>query len=239
MIEVKTVLAFGAHPDDVEIHCGGTLARYAANGIGVVIAVLTDGSKGHMSASSEKLASRRAKEQLQSAAVIGAEVELLGFEDAATLHQDLDAREKVIDMLRKYQPDVVITHPENDYHPDHYAAAKLMLDASYIAAAPLVKTNEPSLKSAPVVYSMDPIGGMGRVPEEYVDITSTYETKRKMLQQHQSQFDWLDENRGLSPIDMIRIQAEFRGLQCGVRYAEAFTRCQLLFENNHPCRMLP
>ena len=239
MIIVKTVLAFGAHPDDVEIHCGGTLALYAKSGVRVVIGVLTDGSKGHRSADPEQLVKTRAAEQIESAAVIGAEVQMLGYEDAMALHQDLSARQKVIDLLRKYQPDVVITHPENDYHPDHYAAARLMMDASYIASAPLVKTEYAPLKATPVIYSMDPVGGLGPVPGEFVDITSTYEIKQQLLEKHKSQFEWLDESRGHSPVEMMRIQAEFRGLQSGVKFAEAFVRCRMHFETNHPARLLP
>ena len=236
---VNTVMAFGAHPDDVEIHCGGTLALYAKSGVLVVIGVLTDGSKGHVSADPEELIKTRAKEQAESAEVIGAEVEMLGFEDAMALHQDISARQKVIDLLRKYQPDIVITHPENDYHPDHYAAARLMMDASYIASAPLVKTDHAPLKATPVIYCMDPIGGLGFVPEEFVDINETYEIRQQMLQKHKSQFEWLDESRGNNPLEMMRIQAEFRGLQCGVKYAEAFVRCRMHFETNHPTRILP
>ncbi|MCZ7545518.1 MAG: PIG-L family deacetylase [Anaerolineae bacterium] len=79
--QVKSVLAVGAHPDDIEILCAGTLARYAQAGVRVVIGVATDGSAGHMAIPPDELAGIRRAEAERAAAVIGAELIWMGYTD--------------------------------------------------------------------------------------------------------------------------------------------------------------
>ena len=103
------ILAVGAHPDDVEINCAGTLAKYAAQGHKVFIASATDGGVGSAVMSREEIIRVRAKEAAASAAVINAEFIGLGYEDEM-FFEDREARLKFIDLVRYCKADVIITH---------------------------------------------------------------------------------------------------------------------------------
>ena len=82
------------------------------------------------------------------------------------------------------------------------------------------------------------MAGIGFEPREYVDISDVFELKRTMLSQHESQVSWMKEHDGLDIMDFMETMGRFRGIQCGVRYAEAFSRCQAWLRNP-PRRLLP
>src|SRR5688572_24212078 len=103
------VLAVGAHPDDLEITCGGTLARYARAGHTVVMAHLLNGDKGHYRMAPAELVKIRREEARRAAAVIGAESVTLDMPDGM-LYSCAETRQRVIDLVREVKPDVVITH---------------------------------------------------------------------------------------------------------------------------------
>jgi len=142
------VVAVGAHPDDIEFHCGATLARWASEGTAVHLVICTDGSKGTWDATADptEVARRRAAEAADAAAALGAtgEVALLGGVDGelaaacapgagGLLHDDL------VGVLRRLRPDVVFGHdPWRRYrlHPDHRAAGFLTVDACVAARDP-------------------------------------------------------------------------------------------------------
>jgi len=220
---VRTVMAVGAHPDDIEILCAGTLAKYANQGSRVVMACITNGNMGHAVIPPAELAQIREKEMRESAKVIGAEVVWLGFPDEKVF-DDQDTRLKVVDALRVGRPDILITHSPSDYHPDHRMASKLVFDASFLCTVPHIETEHPfHTKVAPILY-MDTLAGLEFQPEMYVDVTETFETKRKMLSKHQSQVRWLKEHDKIDILEFIEVVARFRGLQCNAKYAEGFTR---------------
>ena len=221
MAEKLRVLGIGCHPDDLEILCGGTLARYATAGHTVFMAAVANGDKGHYEIPSEELARIRQREMEESAAVIGARAIWVGLPDGA-VYSDHPSLCKVIDAVREARPDVVITHAPNDYFGDHTETSQLACNASFLAAAPLFKTERPACKSIPPVYFTDTDMGIGFDPQHYVDITETIETKLEMLSKHQSQLVWLRDHDGVDILENVRAVARFRGLQCGVKYAEAF-----------------
>lgn len=216
-----TVLAVGAHPDDLELLCAGTLARYAGQGHRVAMAILLNGDKGHYKIGSRRLAAIRKREAEQSGRIIGAEVIMLGIPDGQ-LFSDLATRRILIDLVRKVRPDVLITHAPNDYMSDHNTGSQAVCDASFYAGSPLFKTRV--RRPAPItpIYFMDTLAGVGFQPAEYVDITSSMETKLKMLRCHQSQLAWIKEHDNADILQIAETVARFRGLQCGVRYAEGF-----------------
>jgi LmbE family N-acetylglucosaminyl deacetylase len=237
MAEKLRVLGIGCHPDDLEIYCAGTLARYAAAGHTVIMGVVANGDKGHYEIPSEELARIRAREAAESAGVIGAQLIMLGVPDGQ-VYSDHPTRSKVIDLVRQARPDVVITHAPNDYFGDHTAVSELACDGSFLASAPLFETEHPACEKIPPVYFMDTAMGVGFDPQEYVDITETIETKLEMVSKHQSQLVWLRDHDGIDILDNARTVARFRGLQCGAAHAEAF-RIHAVWGRQLTRRMLP
>lgn len=215
------VLAVGAHPDDVEILCGGTLARCAARGDHVEIAIATDGTAGHAEIGPAELAPIREREARAAGAVIGAEVHWMGFPDEF-LFDDKATRLAFVGMIRRAGPDAILTHAANDYHPDHRAAHQLVFHASFIATLPNVQTEHQPLAAVPALFWMDTLAGQDFHPEIFVDVTTTFDTKRKMLACHESQVDWLRHHDDVDILAFIETVAKARGMQAGVAYAEGF-----------------
>ena len=237
MTERLRILGIGCHPDDLEMQCGGTLARYAAAGHTVIMAVVAKGDKGHLEMASEELTRIRAAELAESAAVIGAETIAVGIPDGE-VYSDHPTRLKIIDVVRQARPDVLITHDPNDYYGDHTAVSQLAGDASFLASAPLVKTALPACDTIPPVYFMETVMGLRFEPEQYVDISAQIETKLEMLSKHRSQLTWLREHDGVDILENVRTVARFRGLQCGVKYAEGF-RVHSVWGRRVTKRLLP
>jgi LmbE family N-acetylglucosaminyl deacetylase len=135
------VLAIGAHPDDIEFGCGATLAKWAAAGTHVELAVLTDGSKGTWDPESDlaALVATRQREQRDAARALGAaDVHFLGYTDG-DLDSGVAARERVCEVIRAARPDVVLGHdPWKQYrlHPDHHHAGQLVIDGIVAARDP-------------------------------------------------------------------------------------------------------
>jgi LmbE family N-acetylglucosaminyl deacetylase len=218
------ILAVGAHPDDLEILCAGTLAKYSARGDQVFMAISTNGDVGSPRLPKEEIARIREQEARASAAVIGAELHWLGYPDEF-LSDDEPTRLRYIDLVRQIRPDVVITHdPVCDYHPDHLTTGRLLWNIRVMTTVPNIRTQHPPCEKIPALYFMDTIAGINFVPEEYVDITPAIEKKSKMLAAHASQADWLKDQYNMSYIEFMEICSRFRGLQAGVRFAECFRR---------------
>ncbi|MBV7336238.1 PIG-L family deacetylase [Chloroflexi bacterium TSY] len=215
------ILAVGAHPDDVEICCGGTLARYALAGHHVMMGYATNGDKGHLEIPPDELALVREKESRAAAAVIGAEVYWLNFPDAE-LFYDAETRLAFIDMLRQARPDIIFTHWSEAYHPDHVAAGQLTFSANYISGVPHIKTQHPASDRVAKLYYMDVAHDVRSEAAEYVDIGEVYELKRKMLAAHESQLVWLRDHDGVDVMARMEARDRALGQQCGVEFAERF-----------------
>lgn len=230
------VLAVGAHPDDIESCCAGTLAKLAARGDEVVMAHLCNGALGGR-LPKEDMAAIRRREAERSAAVIGAE--LLGplFEDLG-IYPDRSAREAVARLIRRARPDAIIAPPPDDYHPDHVITSQLVFDASFLATLPNFASEEPLAPRITPVFYMESAAAIGFVPSDYVDISDVIEQKRRMLACHESQVVWMKEYRNVDLVADMEAIARFRGLQCGVAYAEGFRRL-LTARRVTPERLLP
>lgn len=230
------VLAVGAHPDDIEMCCAGTLAKFAAQGHQVIMAHLCNGALGGR-LPKEELAAIRRHEAEASAAVIGAE--LLGplFEDL-NIFPDRAAREAVARLIRRAQPDLIIAPPPDDYHPDHVATSQLIFDASFLATLPNFESEEGVVPHVTPLFYMESASAIGFLPTDYVDISETIDLKRQMLRCHASQVAWMKEYRRVDLMAEMEIIARFRGLQCGVSYAEGFRRL-LAARRVTPERLLP
>lgn len=215
------ILAVGAHPDDIEISCGGTLARYALAGHHVMMCYATNGDKGHLRIPPAELAVIREQEARRAAAVIGAEVFWMGFPDGE-LFYDRQTREAFIDMWRQARPDIVFTHWPEAYHPDHIAAGQLAVGANYIATVPHIRTAHPPCDRPARIYYMDVAHDVRVEAAEYVDVTEVYDLKRQMLAAHESQIEWLREHDGVDVLARMEARDRALGQQCGVEFAERF-----------------
>ncbi|BBI31908.1 PIG-L deacetylase family protein [Cohnella abietis] len=221
------VLAICAHPDDAEIWCGGTLAKYAKRGDKVTIAVVTNGEVGSPSLPKEEIAEIRRLEAIAAAEVIGAELIWLGFRDEFLFDTE-ETRLSIIEAMRASKAEVVLTHwPDDLYNPDHTITGQVSNDVAIMTTVPNIVTSSPPLAKIPIVYFIESVAGLGFQPEEYVDITDTFELKQSMLAKHESQVgDWLKDQYGSNAMEMIEVIARFRGIQSGVRYAEGFIRAK-------------
>lgn len=219
-IDIK-VLAIGAHPDDVELLCGGTLAKCAARGDRVGIMVATNGNVGSPTLQRDEIAAIRRQEAAAAAAVIGAELTWMNYDDEFLFHDKM-TRLAFINAIRKADPDFMIVHGPNDYHPDHRICGEIAADCRIPATVRLIETEFPAMRNIPHVFIMDNVGGVGFEPEVYVDISDVFGTKRKMVEAHASQSAWLQHIYGMDYITFASHLSAQRGAVIGVQHAECF-----------------
>ena len=224
------VLAVYAHPDDADVACGGTLARWAKAGSAVHLVVCTDGGKGTTDPAVEPARARsgeRAGELESSSALIGlTSVENLGFPDGELTDSD-DFRRTLVDRVRAVRPDVVCGHDPTAVffgqayfnHRDHRIAGAALLDAVAPAAAlpHYFPDAGPPHQVSTVLLSAT------LEPDEWVDITDTIETKASAVECHRTQFAGQDGWAG----EAVRRRAAEEGRRAGVTYAEGFRRLTL------------
>ena len=188
-------IAVGAHPDDIELGCGGTLCQLLKNG-GTVSAIFV--TKGERSADAEI----RMKESRDALGVLGVkEVHFGDFPDT-----EIPNSHAVIDFLEQFvrsQPDVVLTHSVNDIHQDHRQVGWLSFSA-FRNVAKILAYESPRVTPA---FS----------PSYFIDVSDCIEAKLRALQCHSSQ----QKERRLTYESMLKL-ASFRGSQVGVSAAEAF-----------------
>ncbi len=220
------ILAVGCHPDDLEIGCGGTLARFAQAGHRVTMCHVANGNMGHVVLSPEELRLIRKAEAQSAGKVLGA-LEVVSF-DIPDLEVNAALPEivnRMVDLIRRTQPDLIITQSPDDYMKDHVEVSKLVFDASFTASIPHYATPSPGVAKITPLYYMDTVAGVNFIPTEYVDITATIETKLHALDCHESQIRWLKDHDHIDFLDFVRSISRFRGGQCGVDYAEGFRPC--------------
>ena len=179
------ILAIHAHPDDVEILAGGTMALLADLGHQITIATFTPGDCGSKELGAVEIAAVRRKEAANAAALIGARYFCLEMRDLAIFDDD-GSRRRVTETLRQTRPELVLTASPVDYHCDHEAAGALVRDACFAAPAPNydTRTETPAapLERIPHLYFMDPVEGKdrdGRVvaPDFVVDVATDVRTQ--------------------------------------------------------------
>ncbi|MBI3944906.1 MAG: PIG-L family deacetylase [Armatimonadetes bacterium] len=223
------ILAVGAHPDDVEFRCAGTLARLQQRGYRIFIATMAPGDCGTAERAPEEIMRVRRGEAAAAAAILGAECFCLDERDLA-IDYDTVTRRKVTGLLRHVDPFLVLTHPLADYMVDHEVTGRLVRDACFTAAIPNFGSSggERHTEGIPYLYYWDPIGGTDYygdpVPAGFlVDVSETIGVKEKMLACHESQRNWLRRQHGMDEyLDSMRRSGATRGQEMGVAYAEAF-----------------
>ena len=232
------VLAVGCHPDDIEIACSGTLAKCVKRGDTVIVCHASTGNLGHVIIPPDELTKIRAEEARRAGALAGIEVICAGFNDLDIYDNNKEARDKMVDIIKYANPDVIITHNPDDYMPDHTAVSRLVFDASFTATLPNYKSKYKEPAKLVPIYYMDTPTGINFNPTEYVDITDEIDLKIKMLECHESQIVWMRDHDGIDFSDMVRTCSRYRGYQCGVAYAEGFRQCQAYLKGTAK-RLLP
>ena len=233
-----TVLVISCHPDDMEIACAGTLLKCKERGDRVVVCHLSSGNLGHEIIPPDELTVMRAGEAQRSGAIGGFEVIWGGFNDLEIYDNNKESRDKVVDIIKRIDPDFIITHDPNDYMPDHTATSRLVFDASFSATVPHYKTKVDKAARLVPIYYMDNLAGVNFIPEEYVDVTEHIDKKLEMLECHASQVVWMRDHDGIDFPDMVRTCSRYRGYQCGADYAEAFRMCKAYLKGTTK-RLLP
>ena len=223
------VLAVYAHPDDADVGCGGTLARWAKAGSTVCLVVCTDGGKGTTDPGvvPENLAAERAGELQASSALIGlSSVENLGYPDGELADTD-EFRRALVERVRRLRPDVVCGHDPSamffgqDYfnHRDHRVAGAALLDA--VAPASALPHYFPGTGPPHQVSTVLLSGTLE--PDEWVEVSDTIETKAAAVECHRTQFAGQSGWAG----EAVRRRAAEEGRRAGVAYAEGFRRLTL------------
>lgn len=232
------ILAIGAHPDDIELACCGTLAKCIKRGDTVIVCHVSSGSLGHVVIPPDELRLIRANEAKKAGALAGVqEVLCAGFDDLE-IFDTKAARDKIVDIIKYANPDLIITHDPNDYMPDHTTVSKLVFDASFTATLPNYKSKYKQPAKMVPLYYMDTLAGVNFNPTEYVDISEEIDLKLKMLECHESQVTWMRDHDGIDFADMVKTMSRYRGYQCGASYAEAFRQCQTYLKGTTK-RLLP
>lgn len=224
------VLAVMAHPDDVEILVGGTLLHLAARGWQPGIITMTAGDCGSDgSRTKEEIARIRYGEAQAAADSIGAWYACAGLVDIE-IFANVQSVRRLVELLREFAPDVVLTHSPADYMLDHEETSRIVRAAAFAVAMPLYQTRQvppaAAVQATPALYYADPVEGIDalgqRVPPHfYVDISEQIEKKRQLLSHHASQRDWLRKHHGIDEyLDRMTEWASGYGRECGVAYAE-------------------
>ncbi|RRO22154.1 bacillithiol biosynthesis deacetylase BshB1 [Flavobacteriaceae bacterium 14752] len=220
------ILAFGAHPDDVELSCAGTLSLEIKNGKRVGIIDLTQGEMG--TRGSKKI---RAKEAQNAAEILGVEVRKnLKFKDALFVNDEAHKQE-VVRALRQYQPEVVFCNAIRDRHIDHGRASQLVSEACFLSGLKKYETKHRGESQDPwrpsKVYHY--IQWHDIEPDFVVDISETIQDKIESVKAYQSQFYNPDSKEPETPIsssnfmESISYRAKNFGRIINVDYAEGFT----------------
>ena len=229
----KNILAIHAHPDDVEILAGGTLAQLSAAGHQITIITMTPGDCGSREHRQDEIAAIRRAEAGRAAGHIDAQYRCAEFRDLSIFNDDA-SRRRVVEVLRQVTPELVLTSSPVDYLCDHEATSQLVRDACFGAPTPNYATGarNPSLplRAIPHLYFMDPIGGVDRegrpvLPDFFVNVAAQMETKTAMLAEHASQREWLLAHHGIDDyLETMKAWTRENGGRAGVEYAEGFRR---------------
>jgi LmbE family N-acetylglucosaminyl deacetylase len=208
--EPLKLLILGAHPDDAEYHAGGLASVYRELGHTVKMVSLTNGQAGHHERPPDQLAKLRREEAAASGRVIGAEYVTWDTPDGE-LVADVEMRHRVIREIRRFAPDLLLTHRPYDYHPDHRAAGQLVQDASYLVTVPNVLRDTPALYRDPVVAYLPDLftKPCGMVADIVMDVTDRIDTIVAMLACQRSQvFEWLPYEEGI--LDRVPVDTQDR-----------------------------
>ena len=229
------ILAFGVHPDDVELSCGGTLLTEISKGKKAGIVDLTQGELG-----TRGTAETRKQEATEAAAILNVNVrENLSMADGFFANDEKNQKQ-IISILRKYQPEIVLCNAPTDRHPDHGRAADLVYTAAFLSGLEKIETKENSSlqeKWRPK-YVFNYIQDRYFNPDFVIDISDVFEKKLKAVQSYKTQF-YNPDQKGpetyiSSPefLESIIYRSKMFGKLIGVKYGEGFISKKMLGLNS-------
>jgi bacillithiol biosynthesis deacetylase BshB1 len=215
------ILVMAAHPDDAELSCAGTILKHIAAGKKVGIVDFTRGELGTRGTPEIRL-----QESADATKILGLHArENLGIRDGF-FRNDEETQLKLIEVIRKYQPDIVLANALEDRHPDHGKGAQLAIDACFLSGLRQIKTGDlPAWRPAQVYHY---IQDRYLEPDFVVDISSQWDQKEAAIRAFKSQF--FDPNSAepasyiSSPdfLNFIQARAMEMGHKIGVKYGEGF-----------------
>ena len=215
------ILAFGAHPDDVELGCGATIAKHVSAGKKVGIIDLTRGELGTRGS-----AEIRDLEAAKSAEILGVELrENMNFKDGFFTNDEAHQLE-LVKVIREYQPNIVLCNAVYDRHPDHSKGSELVSTACFLAGLSKIETGQEAWRPKAVYHY---IQFKNIDPDFVVDVSDFMEQKVTAVEAFSSQFYNPDSNEPDTIIssqgflDSVRYRAADLGRLSGVDYAEGFT----------------
>lgn len=225
------ILAIGAHPDDVELSCAGTLAKEINAGKTVAILDLTKGELG-----TRGNAAIREKEAANAADILGVDARFnLGFADGF-FQNDRSHQEKLITYIRHLQPEMVLCNAVEDRHPDHGRAAALVAESCFLSGLKKIESSFEGHKQQhwrpKQLYHY--IQWNNDTPDFVVDVSAQMELKLEVVKAYSSQFYIPNSTEPETPIstenflNSIRYRAADLGRLIGVDYAEGFTASRLI-----------
>lgn len=229
------ILAFGAHPDDVELGCSGTIAKEISLGKKVGIIDLTRGELG-----TRGTAETRDAEAAEASRILGVHVrENLNFRDGFFLNDEAHQLE-IIKMIRRYQPEIVLCNAIKDRHIDHGKGSKLVSDACFLSGLSKIETELNGQKQThfrpKLVYHY--IQWQNIEPDFVVDISGFMDVKMESVRAYKTQFYNPNSNEPTTPItsknflNSVEYRAMDLGRLVGVEYAEGFTAERYLTINS-------
>ena len=229
------ILAIGAHPDDVELGCGGTLAKLILEGKKAAIVDLTQGELGTRGTNIT-----RAQEAASASEILGISArENLKMKDGFILNSE-EYQMQIVKMIRKYQPEIVLANAVDDRHPDHAKAAKLVSDACFLSGLVKIETeldgeNQKQWRPKQVFHY---IQWKHITPDFVIDISNFMEEKIEACLAYKTQFYDPDSKEPMTPIatkdflESLTYRAQDLGRLSGVEFAEGFTTEKLLAFKN-------
>jgi N-acetylglucosamine malate deacetylase 1 len=224
----KVALSLHAHPDDAEAWNAGVLKLLKDKGYEIVIATMTGGDLGGCKMDMKETARVRYEEAKKAARVLNAEYYTLGGIDGF-LFDTKELRLKVISLIRRVRAGVIFTHLPIDYHSDHRTTANIVEAAAMVSSLDTVPLEEKPVEITPLLYHTspmtlsDPVGSQIAPPHFYVDVTTTIETKKKMLECHVSQVDLMRHMHKINDFFGFILEGNRSyGKSAGVQYAEVY-----------------
>lgn len=222
------LLAFGVHPDDIELSCAGTLLIEKNNRKKVGIVDLTLGELG-----TRGTAATRKEEAENSARILGADArENLEMPDGFFLNDEVN-KKKIITVLRKYRPEIILCNAPDDRHPDHGRSAQLVTDATFLSGLIKIETTDETGKSQQAwrpKYVFNYIQDLYFKPDFVIDISDVFEKKIEAIEAFSTQFFTSNASKDgpqtyiSSPefLESVINRAKMFGRMIGVKYAEGF-----------------
>ena len=229
------ILAIGAHPDDVELGCGGTLAKLISEGKTVAVIDLTQGELGTRGTNVT-----RAEEAAESTRIMGyVSRENLKMKDGFLVNSE-DYQMQIVKMIRKHQPEMVFANSIDDRHPDHAKASKLVSDACFLSGLVKIETSldNESQKAWRPKHIFNYIQWKHITPAFVVDVSDFMEKKIEACLAYKTQFYDPNSTEPMTPIaskDFLKsltYRAQDLGRLSGVEYAEGFTTEKLIALKN-------